>query len=65
MIADIVTGLGLVAVLEGLVLALAPLRFEDLLEALRKLTLPMRRNLGLVAVAFGVLLIWVARFVIT
>ena len=64
MIADLLTGLGLVAVIEGLVLALAPLRFEDVLEALRRMDVGARRNLGLLAVAIGVLIVWVARFVI-
>ncbi|MFT4715667.1 MAG: hypothetical protein ACI861_001892 [Paracoccaceae bacterium] len=64
MISDILTGLGLVAVIEGLVLALAPLRFDDLLEALRQMPVQTRRNIGLAAVAFGVLLVWLARFVI-
>jgi len=63
-IADLLTGLGLVAVIEGLVLALAPLRFEDVLEALRRMDVGARRNLGLLAVAIGVLIVWVARFVI-
>ncbi|NOX72587.1 MAG: DUF2065 domain-containing protein [Alphaproteobacteria bacterium] len=65
MIADLLTGLGLVAVIEGLVLALAPLRFEDLLDALRKMSVQTRRNIGLVTVTIGVMLVWLARFVIT
>lgn len=64
MIVALLTGLGLVAVIEGLVLALAPLRFEDLLETLRKMDVATRRGLGLGAVAFGVLLVWIARFLI-
>ena len=64
MISDLLTGLGLVAVIEGLVLALAPLRFEELLEAFRQMPLETRRMLGLIAVAVGVGLVWIARFVI-
>ncbi len=64
MISDLLTGLGLVAVIEGLVLALAPLRFEDLLEAFRQMPVETRRMLGLIAVAVGVGLVWIARFVI-
>ena len=64
MISDLLTGLGLVAVIEGLVLALAPLRFEDILEMLRQMPVQTRRNLGLGAVALGVLMVWIARFVI-
>jgi len=58
---DFLTGLGLVAVIEGLVLALAPLRFEDLLAALARMPVQTRRVLGLASVAAGVGLIWVAR----
>ena len=64
MISDLLTGLGLVAVIEGLVLALAPLRFEDLLEAFRKMPVQMRRNIGLLAVAIGVALVWLGRVVL-
>ena len=34
MMHDLLLGLGLMAVIEGLVLALAPLRFEDILKAM-------------------------------
>ncbi len=57
----LLTGLGLVAVLEGLVLALAPLRYEDLLVAFSKMPVQTRRMIGLISVAFGVFLVWVAR----
>jgi uncharacterized protein YjeT (DUF2065 family) len=56
-ITDLLTGLGLVAVIEGLVLALAPLRFEDILETLREMPVQTRRNIGLAAVAIGVALV--------
>ncbi len=61
MIYELLLGIGIMAVIEGLVLALAPLRFEDLLEALRKLTLAQRRNIGLGIVALGIFLIAVAK----
>lgn len=54
-------GLGLVFVIEGLVLALAPLRMEQLLQALASLTRDQRRMIGLMSVAFGAALIAVAR----
>jgi len=63
-IKDLLTGLGLVAVIEGLVLALAPLRFEDALEMFRRMDVQTRRRLGLIAVAVGVMLIWFGRRVI-
>ncbi len=61
MIYELLLGLGIMAVIEGLVLALAPLRYEDLLEMLRKLTLAQRRNIGLGIVALGVLLIAISK----
>jgi uncharacterized protein YjeT (DUF2065 family) len=63
-IRDLLTGLGLAAVIEGLVLALAPLRFEDLVATLNQMSPQARRMLGLLAVAIGVFLVWLARFVI-
>ena len=45
--------LGLVFVIEGLVLALAPLRMEQLLAVLVRLSQDQRRMIGLIAVAFG------------
>ncbi|WP_343081288.1 DUF2065 domain-containing protein [Ostreiculturibacter nitratireducens] len=58
--ATILLGLGMVLTMEGLVLALAPSRIEDILEFIRSLPLETRRALGLAAMAFGVLLIWLA-----
>ena len=57
----VLTGLGLVCVIEGLVLALAPLRLEQLLQALAGLSRDQRRMLGLVTVALGVGLVLLAR----
>ena len=56
----LLTGLGLVLVIEGLVYALAPSLVEDLLAALRNLTLDQRRMVGLGAVTLGVALLWMA-----
>jgi len=61
MLADLVLALGLVAVFEGLVLALAPLRFEEIIAWLSRLDAGTRRMLGLGFVAFGVALVWLAR----
>ena len=54
-------GLGLVFVIEGLVLALAPSRLEELVELIQKIPPEIRRILGLLAVTFGVLLVWIAQ----
>ena len=56
----ILLALGLVFIVEGLVLALAPSRLEDLLEALRQMPVEARRLIGLAAMAAGVFLIWLA-----
>ena len=53
--------LGLVLIVEGLAYALAPSLVERLLEALKLMSEEQRRVLGLGALAFGVLLVWVAK----
>ena len=52
---------GLVLVVEGLLWALAPQLVEDLLAALRALSLDERRLAGLAALALGLALVWGAR----
>jgi|TARA_B110001450_G_scaffold78248_1_gene74297 uncharacterized protein len=58
----ILTILGCVAVLEGLVLVLAPSRFEDLIKWLGELDISSRRNFGLLTVALGVFLVWISKY---
>jgi uncharacterized protein YjeT (DUF2065 family) len=53
--------IGLVLVVEGLALALAPRRMEDALRALAALSQDQRRAIGLAALALGVVLVWLAR----
>lgn len=53
--------IGLVLVIEGLVLALAPSRIAEILELIRKMPVETRRSLGLGAMALGTALIWLAR----
>ena len=53
-------GIGLVLVVEGLALALAPSRIEDVLEFLARLSVETRRNIGLGFLAAGVAVIWLA-----
>jgi hypothetical protein len=50
-------GLGMVLVFEGLVFALAPSRFEDMLRLIQQIPVETRRLIGLVAVALGAVLI--------
>ena len=56
----ILLALGLVLIVEGLVYALAPSLVEDLLAALRAMSLEQRRIVGLVALVTGVALVWLA-----
>ena len=57
----VLLALGLVLIVEGLAYALAPSLIEDLLRALRDLSLAMRRNIGLLCLATGVALVWFAK----
>jgi uncharacterized protein YjeT (DUF2065 family) len=57
----IVLAIGSVLVVEGLVYALAPSAIERLFKAYRSLTVDQRRAMGLVSVALGVGLCWLAR----
>lgn len=57
----VLLGLGLVLVIEGLALALAPSRMEDLLAALVAMSRDRRRMIGLGALALGVALVWLAQ----
>ena len=57
----ILLGFGLVLVIEGLVFALAPSRLDEIVEIMAKLSPEQRRSIGLVAVALGVVLVWLAR----
>ncbi|MEC8194865.1 MAG: DUF2065 family protein [Pseudomonadota bacterium] len=61
MVETALLALGLVLVLEGLVYALAPSIVEDLLEMLRSFSEGQRRTMGLMAVALGVLVVWIAK----
>ena len=53
--------LGLVLVVEGLALALAPSRMEEVLALLARLSRDQRRLIGLGAVALGVALVALSR----
>ena len=61
MIADALLGLGLVAIIEGLALALAPEQMREALDAIARMDPERRRLVGLLAVTLGIALVWVAR----
>lgn len=54
-------GIGLVFVIEGLVLALAPMRLKQVLALLTTLPRDRLRVLGLFSLASGVGLVWLAQ----
>jgi uncharacterized protein YjeT (DUF2065 family) len=58
--ATVLLALGLVFIVEGLVYVLAPSLVERMLEALRSLPENARRQLGLLALVSGLLLLWIA-----
>jgi len=58
----LILAIGLVLIVEGLAYALAPSLVEQLLELLKTLPEAMRRNLGFSALALGLALVWLAKF---
>jgi uncharacterized protein len=58
---DLLLGLGFVAIVEGLVLALVPGHFERALAFVSAMDPERRRTIGLLAVTAGVGLVWLAR----
>jgi uncharacterized protein YjeT (DUF2065 family) len=57
----LILAIGLVLSVEGLALALAPSRLEDLLARFAAIDPNTRRMIGLATLAIGVLLVWLAR----
>ncbi|WP_146587604.1 DUF2065 domain-containing protein [Puniceibacterium confluentis] len=58
---DVLLGIGMVLVIEGLVYALAPSLVERLLETLRAMPVEARRTFGLGAIALGLVFLWGAQ----
>lgn len=59
----VLLAIGFVLVFEGLVLALAPSRIEEAMRLLLTLPVEKRRLIGLVALAAGVAVLWIARHI--
>ena len=53
----LILGIGMVLLFEGLVFALAPSRFEDMLRLIAQIPLETRRLVGLASVALGAVLV--------
>lgn len=58
----LIMAMGLVLVIEGLALALAPTRLEDLLALFSAMSKDQRRMIGLSAVTIGVVVVALARW---
>jgi len=58
--ATVLLALGLVMIVEGLVWVLAPSLIEQMLEMLRQLPEAARRQIGLLVVVTGLILLWIA-----
>jgi len=54
----ILLAIGLVMIVEGLAYMLAPSLIEQVLEILRSLPEPSRRQMGCLVFVFGLLLVW-------
>ena len=64
MIADLLLALGLVAVMEGLAIALLPRHIEDALRRLSEMSRDVQRTVGLLILGIGVLIVWLARVIV-
>lgn len=64
MIDDLVTAVGLVFVIEGLLYVIAPARLKSMLAMMEQIPDDTLRLLGVVAVASGVAIVWLARSVL-
>ena len=64
MIPDLLTALGLVIVIEGLLYALVPAHLKAMMAAVQKLTDDQLRIGGIAAMAIGVAMVWLVRAVL-
>ncbi len=60
MLADLVAAIGLVFVIEGLLFAIAPDRLKSALSMIEATPKETLRTLGVVAIAIGVFIVWLA-----
>jgi len=60
MLADLVAAIGLVFVIEGLLFAIAPDRLKSMLSVIEATPKETLRTLGVVAIAIGVFIVWLA-----
>ena len=65
MISGLLTALGLVFVIEGLLYALAPSRLRAMMQMMQQLSDDQLRMGGVAAMAAGVAIVWLVRAVLT
>jgi uncharacterized protein YjeT (DUF2065 family) len=65
MISGLLTALGLVFVIEGLLYALAPSRLRAMMQMMQQLSDDQLRMGGVVAMAAGVAIVWLVRAVLS
>lgn len=58
---EFITAIGLVFVIEGLLYVVAPNRLKSMVASLEKVPPETLRNVGVLAVALGVFIVWMAR----
>ena len=58
---ELVTAVGLVLIIEGLVYAAAPARFKAMMARLEEVPDETLRTGGVIAVVLGVAIVWLAR----
>ena len=61
---ELVTAIGLVLVIEGLLYAVAPGRLKTMAEFASRMPDDMLRNAGIVAVALGVAVVWLGKSIL-
>ena len=64
MIPDLLTALGLVLVIEGLLYALVPAKLKAMMQSVQKLSDDQLRIGGVAAMAAGVAVVWLVRAVV-
>jgi hypothetical protein len=64
MIPDLVTALGLVLVIEGLLYALVPAHLKAMMQVVQKLSDDQLRIGGVAAMSLGVAVVWLVRAVL-
>jgi hypothetical protein len=60
-LSNAILAIGLLFVIEGILVALAPVYLEKILKALVKASYESRRLIGLITLAIGTFLIWISQ----